>query len=360
MLKKISLFILILLAIECMEVPDRLKDVCPNGCKRYFYCDEKAKKCLFKGFFPLYPLELLELFILMVSSSLATSCGIGGGTVYSSMILGVEELEPSQAFPVSNFLILFCGLVTFVSFTLDKYKHPKNVFVHYDMATIFAPSMLVGAKFGTILNKILPSSLLLILLCFLICYTTRKTYFNILKAKAKEAKLDEKNQKEKFLEENKNTDLLTDFKETTINNNENENQTTNNNERNSNKRISSILSQENEDKQDKVEFSGLMKGEGDDINNLNARKVFTEEELKIINEDDDPLNWERINYILFLELIVIVDQLIEGSNKVPSFFGIRRCSFFYWLCFLIYVGIALYFVRYSIDKVYEHINKRKV
>ena len=53
-----------------------------------------------------------------------------------------------------------------------------------------------------------------------------------------------------------------------------------------------------------------MKGEGDDINNLNARKVFTDEELKIINEDDDPLNWERINYILFLELIVIVDQLI--------------------------------------------------
>ena len=142
------------------EVPNELKDVCPNGCKRYFYCDEKAKKCAFKGFFPLYPLELLELFILMISSSLATSCGIGGGTVYSSMILGVEELEPSQAFPVSNFLILFCGLVTFISFTLDKYQHPKNLFIHYDIATIFAPSMLVGAKFGTILNKILPSYLL--------------------------------------------------------------------------------------------------------------------------------------------------------------------------------------------------------
>ena len=192
MLKKLSLFLLILLTIKCFEVPDKLKDICPNGCKRYFYCDEKEKKCVFKGFFPLYPLELLELFILMVSSSLATSCGIGGGTVYSSMILGVEELEPSQAFPVSNFLILFCGLVTFISFTLDKYKHPKNLFIHYDIATIFAPSMLVGAKFGTILNKILPSSLLLILLCFLICYTTRKTYYNILKAKAKEAKLLEK------------------------------------------------------------------------------------------------------------------------------------------------------------------------
>ena len=359
MLKKFHIFLLLLIIIKCLEVPDRLKDVCPEGCKRYFYCDEKAKKCAFKGFFPLYPLELLELFILMISSSLATSCGIGGGTVYSSMILGVEELEPSQAFPVSNFLILFCGLVTFVSFTLDKYKHPKNLFIHYDVATIFAPSMLVGAKFGTILNKILPSSLLLILLCFLICYTTRKTYYNILKAKAKEAKLLEK-EKEKFLADNKNTNLLGDLKDNQRNNNDIENQEEKNNEINSSKKlISSIITQENTniDKQDKIEFSGLNRLSSED-NNLGG-KALTDEDLKIINEDDNPLNWERINYILFLELIVIVDQLIEGSNKVPSFFGIRRCSFFYWFCFLVYVGIALYFVRYSIDKVYEHIAKKK-
>ena len=355
MFKKFNIFLLLLLTINCLEVPDRLKDVCPDGCKRYFYCDEKAKKCSFKGFFPLYPLELLELFILMISSSLATSCGIGGGTVYSSMILGVEELEPSQAFPVSNFLILFCGLVTFVSFTLDKYQHPKNLFIHYDVATIFAPSMLVGAKFGAILNKILPSSLLLILLCFLICYTTRKTYYNILKAKAKEAKL---NEKEKFLAENKSTNLLGDFKDNKENNNDNEKTETKINEINSNKLVSSIITQDNNDNQDKFEFSGLNKMSSDDINNLGG-KTLSDEDLKILNEDDDPLNWERINYILFLELIVIIDQLIEGSNKVPSFFGIKKCSFFYWVCFLIYVGIALYFVRYSIDKVYEHIAKKK-
>ena len=352
MLKKINLIIILILGIQCMEVPDRLKDVCVDGCKRYFYCDEKAKKCVFKGFFPLYPLELIELFVLMVSSSLATSCGIGGGTVYSSMILGVEELEPSQAFPVSNFLILFCGLVTFISFTLDKYQHPKNLFIHYDVATIFSPSMLVGAKFGTILNKILPSSLLLILLCCLICYTTRKTYYNILKAKAKEAKL---NEKEKNLDDNKNNNLLGAFNE--MHSNENNGSQINDEENNFNNKISSIITQESFDKQDKIEFSGLTKIEGDD--NLRKRRIYNDEDLKIINEDDDPLNWGRINYILMLELIVIVDQLLEGSNKVPSFIGIKRCSFFYWLCFLIYVSITLYFVRYSIDMVYAHIQRKK-
>ena len=345
--------IFFILSTNCFEVPDKLKDVCPEGCKRYFYCDEKEKKCKFKGFFPLYPLELLELFILMISSSLATSCGIGGGTVYSSMILGVEELEPSQAFPVSNFLILFCGLVTFVSFTLDKFQHPKNKFINYDVAIIFSPSMLVGAKIGAILNKTLSSSILLVFLVFLICFTTRKTYFNILKAKAKEAKLDEK-AKEKFLENsdfnnnnNNKTESLIPEQETNGNNN---------------KMTNSIITQDGNEnnKQDRFQFSSLNNKSNDDldIDNIN-KQIYSEEDLKIINEDDNPLHWDKILYVLFLELIVIIDQLIEGSNRVPSFIGIKKCSFFYWFCFLVYVGIMLYFINYSIKKVYEHINIKK-
>ena len=343
--------IFFILSANCFEVPDKLKDVCPEGCKRYFYCDEKEKKCKFKGFFPLYPLELLELFILMISSSLATSCGIGGGAVYSSMILGVEELEPSQAFPVSNFLILFCGLVTFVSFTLDKFQHPKNKFINYDVAIIFSPSMLVGAKIGAILNKTLSSSILLVFLVFLICFTTRKTYFNILKAKAKEAKLDEK-AKEKFLENsdfnnNNKTESLIPEQETNGNNN---------------KMTNSIITQDGNEnnKQDRFQFSSLNNKSNDDldIDNIN-KQIYSEEDLKIINEDDNPLHWDKILYVLFLELIVIIDQLIEGSNRVPSFIGIKKCSFFYWFCFLVYIGIMLYFINYSIKKVYEHINIKK-
>ena len=45
---------------------------------------------------------------MMISSALATACGIGGGTVYSSIMLGVQEFEPSEAFPISNCLILIC------------------------------------------------------------------------------------------------------------------------------------------------------------------------------------------------------------------------------------------------------------
>ena len=343
--------LLFIINTNCFDVPEKLKNICPKGCKRYYNCDEKQKKCVFKGFFPIYPFELLELVILMISSALATSCGIGGGAVYTSMILGVEEMEPSEAMPISNFLILFCGLSTFVSFTLDKYKHPKNLFIHYDMAIIFGPSMLIGAKFGTILNKVLSSLLLLIFLLVVISYSTRKTYRNILKTKEKEAKLDQKNS---LLEGQANSNLLGAIKEIKETKTENDIDNT---------KISSIISSEPEinDKQDRIEFSVLAQGalyQNENYGDL-TRRITTEEDEKILREDDDPLNWERINFILLMEAIVIVDQLIEGSSKVPSFFGIKRCSFFYWLCFVIYVCITVYFIKIAVEKVSTHITRKK-
>ena len=348
------LLFLLLINTNCFDVPENLKHICPKGCKRYYNCDEKQKKCVFKGFFPIYPFELLELIVLMISSAVATSCGIGGGAVYTSMILGVEEMEPNEAMPISNFLILFCGLSTFISFTLDKYKHPKNVFVHYDMAVIFGPSMLIGAKFGTILNKILSSLLLLIFLLVVVSYSTRKTYKNYLKTKAKEAKLDQ--EKNALLNGQLNTNLLGAIKEIKEINEPKI-------EINTNKKISSIISSDPEvnDKQDKIEFSILADGifSKNEYDGNVSRRITTEEDEKILKEDDDPLNWDRINFILLMELIVIVDQLIEGSSKVPSFFGIRKCSFFYWLCFLIYVCITIYFIKLAVEKVSTHIKRKK-
>ena len=123
------LFIIFSLIIS-FDVPDELKEICPNKCNRYDYCIKEKKRCEYKGFFPIYPLELLELLAMMVSSALATACGIGGGTVYSSIILGVQEFEPSRAFPIANCLILCCGFVTYIASVLDKYEHPTNKFVH--------------------------------------------------------------------------------------------------------------------------------------------------------------------------------------------------------------------------------------
>ena len=294
-MKKFLYIILLCLLplIISFDVPPELQSVCPQGCNRYDYCSAELGKCVYKGFFPIYPLELIELLLMMTSSALATACGIGGGTVYSSIILGVQGFLPSRAFPIANFLILCCGFVTYIESCIDKYENPTNKFVNYDIAIIFGPSMLLGAKFGTIINKVFPTTLLMIGLLILLCNTIYKTDKNIKKAKLKE-------------------ELLLKKKDEQISNNITE-------------------------------------------PSLN----LTESRYNYLHDDERPINWSRIIFICILEIIVILDQFIEGNSKLPSFIGITRGSFYYWLAFFIYILISLIFIQIAIITVKHHIAKKK-
>ena len=69
------------------------------------------------------------------------------------------------------------------------------------------------------------------------------------------------------------------------------------------------------------------------------------ERRQFIKEEENPLTWISINFLLFMELLVFIDQFVEGANKVPSFVGIQRCSFWYWIIFGVYVLIILVFVK---------------
>ena len=266
---------------------------------------------------------------MCISSALATACGIGGGTVYSSLLLGVQEFEPLEAFPVSNVLILSCGLVTFFACVLDKYKNPKNKFVHYDIAVLVGPSMLLGAKFGTIFNKIFSSMFLTIAVLVVLCYSIRSTYKNVQKAKAREAKLAMGIDP---LQNAKNVTTPTP-KEPLIN------------------------------KIEMVEVVTTTNGDhlfNNNSSTSNTNDILSEEDLAIINEDDNPLRMERIKFIAILEVSVVIDQLIEGNAKLPSFIGVTRCSFFYWVIFLAYIGVSLYMIKVAIEEVQTHLHKRKM
>jgi len=60
-----------------------------------------------------------------------------------------------------------------------------------------------------------------------------------------------------------------------------------------------------------------------------------------------------------MELIVIIDQFIEGSNKVPSFIGIQRCSLWYWVSFGVYILITLIFVKLAISYILVKVRRKK-
>ena len=72
---------------------------------------------------------------------------------------------------------------------------------------------------------------------------------------------------------------------------------------------------------------------------------------KIKDEDNNPVPMDKIKFMLMLEVVVIIDQIIEGNSKVPSLIGITNCSSIYWLVFIIYCCVSLFFIKMAFDNI---------
>ena len=84
----------------------------------------------------------------------------------------------------------------------------------------------------------------------------------------------------------------------------------------------------------------------DDLSNAQMLMI-----KKIKDEDNNPIPMDKIKFMIMIEIVVIIDQIIEGNSKVPSLLGIKRCSSIYWLVFVIYCGISLFFIKIAFDNI---------
>lgn len=260
----------------------------------------------------MYPLEVIEVLTLSISSVLSNACGIGGGTIYSSFFLGIQEFEPYEAFPLSIFLVLCGSMITFVASLIDKYEHPKSKFVDYDIAIIIGPSMLLGTKIGTILNKIFSSFILTTTVIIIICYSIVITYQNMKASRSKEEQLIQEIQ------------------------------------------IEEIMKQTNEPLLSKREVQRY-KADMLDSNN----RALTAKERAILYEDELPIRYERVSFIIILEIIVIVNQLLEGNTNLSSLIGVIRCSILYWIIFGLFFVILILSIKFAYSIVKSHLEERK-
>jgi hypothetical protein len=125
---------------------------------------------------------------------------------------------------------------------------------------------------------------------------------------------------------------------------------------------------EDNDHQDLVNLSLLLNNSFISIarNSFSQRNSYAyqegnsmSEQEQFIKQENDPLNWPCINFLLLMEILVVVDQLFEGSEKVPSLFGFKKCSSGFWFIFIVYIIIASYFIYYAIQKVHIKSEKKK-
>jgi uncharacterized membrane protein YfcA len=85
--------------------------------------------------------------------------------------------------------------------------------------------------------------------------------------------------------------------------------------------------------------------------------LLNDKDLMIIPYDK-PIHWERVKVLVFLIAILIVDTLIEGNSKVPSLFGIGRCSGAFWFVFISFAAFLIIFAKVIYNKIREDEEKR--
>ena len=44
----------------------------------------------------------------------------------------------------------------------------------------------------------------------------------------------------------------------------------------------------------------------------------------IILEENQPIRWDRLRYLMIFLGISLIDQILEGNSKIPSLVGIKR------------------------------------
>ena len=73
--------------------------------------------------------------------------------------------------------VIFGGAVgKFLLTGFKKYKNTGKPLISYDIAVLLIPSMLIGTLIGVYLKKMFPDIFLLILLCILLTFATKKIY----------------------------------------------------------------------------------------------------------------------------------------------------------------------------------------
>jgi uncharacterized membrane protein YfcA len=109
-------------------------------------------------------------------SMVATTAGLGGGAVYSAILMFVENFSAMETFPISTFIILCCALSTYIIGIKDKIENPQHKFVDYELVLVFCPTMLIGTKIGVIWNRMFPSLFLNMLLILSLAFSSYKIY----------------------------------------------------------------------------------------------------------------------------------------------------------------------------------------
>ena len=310
--KKLIFLLFLTIISKTKQLHSLPKCTTSSDCLKNHICKENY--CHHKGYFPPNLSQIIEILCMCLLSTVSTAAGVGGGAIYSALLMFIDNFEAQIAFPISSFSIFVCSALTFYLGVKSKLKKPKMKFIDYDLVIIFCPSLLLGTKIGVILNSILPALILTICLIVSLSFSCYKTYKNALKAQERE--------KKNFVKKKKLNDK---------------------------QKILSLIEPEVFDVIDLNDKSNNKNY----FNQINKEYILKEyyDNTTLFYGMNAPIRMERVKWIIILEFIMLIDQLLEGSKKLDSIIKVKKCSFYFWLIFFIFISFCLIFTRIFYSRV---------
>lgn len=111
----------------------------------------------------------LAAVIIFLGSLLAAAGGIGGGGLYVPILMMVCALDAKVAIPISQAALLGVGVIHFaINFTKMHPEPDAGRLIDYKALLLLEPTLLGGVIVGTMLNRVLPSFVLVSLLVVLL------------------------------------------------------------------------------------------------------------------------------------------------------------------------------------------------
>jgi uncharacterized membrane protein YfcA len=251
--------------------------------------------------FPLTNSDKLGFVFAVIGLMIAAGGGIGGGGILVPIYILVMGFSPKHAIPLSN-ITVFGGACANMWLNTQK-RHPlaDRPLVDWDLILVMEPLTIAGALMGAFLNKVLPETLLVIMLVVLLSFTA----YNTLKKAIKMYKAETI----RFREQGINPDGTKESELSRI------------------EKVSKVGTRK-EAGDELLENMDLQEGEvpGDG----GTEEVKIHDELNEILEQEKVVPMTNVYILVCLFIVVLSVNVLKGGGAFPSPIGIKCGSMLFW------------------------------
>jgi len=145
-------------------------------CPSLYEYDCITETCVHKEIFPMTAREIFGTILIIIFSGLCTSGGMGGGGVYTPILLIVFSYESSKAIMLVYSMIFGGSLGNFLNVAYQKDIDTGKQVILYDFALIVTPLMVLGSTIGILVNKVIASFITICALFSVVQDMARKIY----------------------------------------------------------------------------------------------------------------------------------------------------------------------------------------